>query len=222
MARIKLVESLADCESRFATLQRRVRSLDCTFAGAAGLDPYGASSHIVAASCPEAEVSLINLSAGQQREWQVLVRQFRSLRASLLAHGNVGPLAIRTSLWALDVTLRAEDYAECLKSLQGLVQQLLPAHLQQARLSLPTSLHTYGKAPGDKQVLPLSLQSHLTATCKAPFCLSCRLVCVGRHGLGQRRMEQLCHRSPITSGQPRSCDPECRGTPILHRLEECP
>ena len=157
MARVKLVESLADCESRFATLQLRVRTLD--YAGAAGSNPHGASfySPYYAAShksCKEEE-GLISLPAGQQREWQVLVRQFRSLRASLLAHGNVGPLAIRASLWALDVTLRAEDYAECLKSLQGLVQQLLPAHLQRSRLSLSTSLLTYGKAPCDKQVLPL-------------------------------------------------------------------
>ena len=63
-------------------------------------------------------------AAGQQRDWQVLVRHFRSLRASLLVHDNAGPFAVRVSLWATDVTLQAQDYAECLKSLQGLYQQL--------------------------------------------------------------------------------------------------
>ena len=52
------------------------------------------------------------------------MRQFRSLRASLLVHTNAGSFAVRVSLWATDVTLHAQDYAECLKSLQGLSQQL--------------------------------------------------------------------------------------------------
>lgn len=89
----------------------------------------------------------------RQQQWQVLVRQFRSLRASLLAHGNDGLLAVRVPLWALDVTLHAQDYAECLKSLQGLVLQLFPAVLQchppcQAALSYMHS-SDHGNNKGD-------------------------------------------------------------------------
>ena len=106
---------------------------------------------------------MIRLCAGQQRDWQVLVRLFRSLRASLLAHGNVGLLAIRASLWALDVTLRAQDYAECLKSLQGLVQQLFPALLQDSPPCPAIRSHTHSHGQGDEQVVSLGFSHALTA-----------------------------------------------------------
>lgn len=162
---------------------------------------------------------MISLCAGQQRDWQVLVRQFRSLRASLLAHGNVGLLAIRASLWALDVTLHAQDYAECLKSLQGLVQQLFPALLRDRRPCPAVRSHTHGHEHGGKQVVPLGC-SHglngdltLTSVCSSLSNSSLSDVgCVGRHRLGQRGMDETWYRRTFTPGHHRSQDPRWRAT----------
>ena len=70
-------------------------------------------------------------SAGQP-DWQVLVRRFRSLRATLVSHADLSLFAAQVYLLSTDVSLHAADHAECLKSLQALVQQLLPALFTEA------------------------------------------------------------------------------------------
>ena len=210
-ARIKIVGSVADCQSRFATLQHSVLTLARASAASAGSNPHGVyfhSSQAFAAlptSCSIVRSGVISRYAGQQRDWQVLVRQFRSLRASLLAHGNVGLLAIRASLWALDVTLHAQDYAECLKSLQSLVQHLFPALLKDSPPCPDLDSHTLSHEHGDKQVVLLGCTCALIANMNLPSVyLFGDLVHVGRHRLGQRGMDEICCIRTYTLGRHRS------------------
>ena len=65
--------------------------------------------------------------AEQRPNWQVLLRRFRSLRATLVSHDNVSWFAVRVYLWSTDVSLYSTDHAECLKALQALVCQLIPS-----------------------------------------------------------------------------------------------
>ena len=74
------------------------------------------------------------LCTEQKGGWQLLLRRFRSLRATLVSQGNVSLFAVRVYLWSTDVSLRAPDHTECLKGLQPLVCQLFPvfSHQQQS------------------------------------------------------------------------------------------
>lgn len=73
------------------------------------------------------------LCTEQKGGWQLLLRRFRSLRATLVSQGNVSLFAVRVYLLSTDVSLCAPDHTECLKGLQPLVCQLFPvfSHQQQ-------------------------------------------------------------------------------------------
>ncbi len=75
-----------------------------------------------------AEILSIPLFVAEQNTiWQVLLRRFRSLRATLVSHDQISWFAVRVYLWSTDVSLYSTDHAECLKALQALVCQLFPA-----------------------------------------------------------------------------------------------
>ena len=76
-------------------------------------------------------VTTASILAGQP-DWHVLVRRFRSLRATLVSHADSSLFAAQVYLLSTDVSLHAADHAECLKSLQALVQQLLPTLFTEA------------------------------------------------------------------------------------------
>lgn len=77
------------------------------------------------------------LCTEQKSGWQLLLRRFRSLRATLVSQGDVSLFAVRVYLWSTDVSLCAPDHTECLKGLQPLVCQLFPvfSHQQQRHQS---------------------------------------------------------------------------------------
>ena len=71
-------------------------------------------------------------ATADQADWRLLVRRFRSLRATLVAHADVSLFAAQVYLLSTDVSLCAADHAETLKSLQALVQDLLPELIHRA------------------------------------------------------------------------------------------
>ena len=89
--------------------------------------------HIARPSCDGLAVAVNRavLCTEQKGGWQLLLRRFRSLRATLVSQGNVSWFAVRVYLWSTDVSLCAPDHAECLKGLQPLVCQLFPVFSQQ-------------------------------------------------------------------------------------------
>lgn len=103
--RLPVIGHADSCQARFVDLQQQVHAAACQ------------------TSC--------NQGAGRP-DWQVLVRRFRSLRATLVSHADLSLFAARVYLLSTDVSLHAADHAEYLKSLQALVQQLLPSLNAQA------------------------------------------------------------------------------------------
>ena len=75
---------------------------------------------------PSRILSIPLFVAEQNSNWQVLLRRFRSLRATLVSHDKISWFAVRVYLWSTDVSLYSTDHAECLKALQALACQLFP------------------------------------------------------------------------------------------------
>lgn len=165
-------------------------------------------------------ISIRLLTAGQQREWQVLVRRFRSLRATLLTERDISYFSVRVYLWSTDVSLRAVDHAECLKALQALVHQLLPVFTaQQSNLQI-LSLLADSNSELDTEVCTASPDSN-TSTCwyqtvglKNSLHLALADMCrLGKRRLAQQR-RQCCsswnHCTIKPSSQTRSSFPDSK------------
>ena len=100
-----------------------------------------------------AEISSIPVSAAEQNSnWQVLLRRFRSLRATLVSHDKISWFAVRAYLWSTDVSLCSTDHAECLKALQALVCQLFPVLDTQDKACQSLCSLTSSSKPGDTEV----------------------------------------------------------------------